>query len=189
LTLEKFKNKYHQIWITVDGEIRDTKFDCRLKGEKKIVLHSNNPSPAPSLVTGGCQSSYHLCIRTFLINAPPRLLPSIPFSDFCLPRRCRSLVSIAGMARDSRGRFCKEEAPRPHPHPSSSVLSANPANRVRFCSDEEESSQLVAPVRLSRRSIEEAGSSSARGRKPYTRARAKLADSSDARHGAVGFFP
>jgi hypothetical protein len=36
--------------------------------------------------------------------------------------------------------------------------------------------------------MQEAGSSSARGRKPYTRARAKLADSSDARHGEVGFF-
>jgi hypothetical protein len=36
--------------------------------------------------------------------------------------------------------------------------------------------------------MEEAGSSSARGRKPYTRARAKLADSSDARHGEAGFF-
>jgi hypothetical protein len=37
--------------------------------------------------------------------------------------------------------------------------------------------------------MEEAGSSSARGRKPYTRARAKLADSSDARHGEARFFP
>jgi hypothetical protein len=36
--------------------------------------------------------------------------------------------------------------------------------------------------------MEEAGSSLARGRKPYTRARAKLADSSDARHGEAGFF-
>jgi hypothetical protein len=36
--------------------------------------------------------------------------------------------------------------------------------------------------------MEEAGSSSAQGRKPYTRARAKLADFSDARHGEVGFF-
>jgi hypothetical protein len=54
LILEKFRNKYHQIWITVDGEIRDTKFDCRLKGEKQIVLHSNRPGPAPSLATGGC---------------------------------------------------------------------------------------------------------------------------------------
>jgi hypothetical protein len=50
LILEKFRNKYHQIWITVDGEKRDTKFDCRLKGEKQIVLHSNKPSPAPLLV-------------------------------------------------------------------------------------------------------------------------------------------
>jgi hypothetical protein len=37
--------------------------------------------------------------------------------------------------------------------------------------------------------MEEAGSSSARGRKSYTRARAKLADSSDTHHGEVGFFP
>jgi uncharacterized OsmC-like protein len=54
LILEKFRNKYHQIWITVDGEKRDTKFDCRLKGEKKTVLHSNRAGPAPSLVTGVC---------------------------------------------------------------------------------------------------------------------------------------
>jgi hypothetical protein len=48
LILEKFKNKYHQIWITVDGEKRDIKFDCRLKGEKQTVLHWNKPGPAPS---------------------------------------------------------------------------------------------------------------------------------------------
>jgi hypothetical protein len=36
--------------------------------------------------------------------------------------------------------------------------------------------------------MEEAGSSSARGRKPYTCARAKLAASNDARHGEAGFF-
>jgi hypothetical protein len=34
LILEKFGNKCHQIWFTVDGEIHDTKFDCRLKGAK-----------------------------------------------------------------------------------------------------------------------------------------------------------
>jgi hypothetical protein len=51
LILEKFINKYHQIWITVDGEKLDTKFDCRLKGKKQTVLHSNRPDPAPSLVT------------------------------------------------------------------------------------------------------------------------------------------
>jgi uncharacterized OsmC-like protein len=49
LILEKFRNKYHQIWITVDGEKRDTKFDCRLKEEKQTVLHSNRPSPDSSL--------------------------------------------------------------------------------------------------------------------------------------------
>jgi hypothetical protein len=51
LILEKFINKYHQIWITVDGEKRDTKFDCGLKGEKQTVLHSNKPGLAPSLAT------------------------------------------------------------------------------------------------------------------------------------------
>jgi hypothetical protein len=51
LILEKFRNKYHQIWIMVDGEKRGTKFDCRLKGEKQTVLHSNRPGPAPSLAT------------------------------------------------------------------------------------------------------------------------------------------
>jgi hypothetical protein len=33
LILEKIRNKYHQIWIMVDGEKHDTKFDCRLKGK------------------------------------------------------------------------------------------------------------------------------------------------------------
>jgi hypothetical protein len=51
LILEKFRNKYHQIWITVYKEKRDTKFDCRLKEEKQIVLPSNRPGPAPSLAT------------------------------------------------------------------------------------------------------------------------------------------
>jgi hypothetical protein len=51
LILEKFRNKYHQIWIMVDGEKSDTKFDCRLKGEKQTVLYSNRPGPAPSLAT------------------------------------------------------------------------------------------------------------------------------------------
>jgi hypothetical protein len=37
--------------------------------------------------------------------------------------------------------------------------------------------------------MEEVGSSSARGRKPYTRARAKLADSSNVHHGEAWFFP
>jgi hypothetical protein len=52
--LKKFKNKYHQIWIMVDGEKRDTKYDCRLKGKKQTVLHSDRPGPAPSLTTGAC---------------------------------------------------------------------------------------------------------------------------------------
>jgi hypothetical protein len=50
LILEKIRNQFHQIWFTVDGEKRDTKFDCRLKGEKQTVLHSNRPRPAPSLM-------------------------------------------------------------------------------------------------------------------------------------------
>jgi hypothetical protein len=54
LILEKFSNKYHQIWITDDGEIRDTKFYYRLKGEKQTVLHSKRPGIAPSLAMGGC---------------------------------------------------------------------------------------------------------------------------------------
>jgi hypothetical protein len=49
LILEKIINKYHQIWIAVDGEKRDTKFDCRLKGEKQTVTHSNRPGSTPSL--------------------------------------------------------------------------------------------------------------------------------------------
>jgi hypothetical protein len=38
LMLEKFRNKYHHIWITDDREIRDTKFDCRLKRESKLFF-------------------------------------------------------------------------------------------------------------------------------------------------------
>jgi hypothetical protein len=53
LILEKIINKYHQIWITIDGEIRDTKYNCGLKGEKQTVLHSNRLGPTPSLATGG----------------------------------------------------------------------------------------------------------------------------------------
>jgi hypothetical protein len=40
LVLEKIRNKYHQIWITVDGAKRDTKFIFRLKGEKQTILHT-----------------------------------------------------------------------------------------------------------------------------------------------------
>jgi hypothetical protein len=53
LILENFRNIYHKICITADGEIHDTKFDCKLKGEKQTVIHSNRPGPAPSLATGG----------------------------------------------------------------------------------------------------------------------------------------
>jgi hypothetical protein len=66
------------------------------------------------------------------------------------------------------------------------VLSPALAKRVRFRGDKEESSQRATPMHLSQRSMEEDGSSSDRGRKPYTPARAKLADSSDA--GKQGFF-
>jgi hypothetical protein len=52
--LEKFRNQYNQIWITVDGEKRDRKFECRLKGEKQTFLHSNRPGPARSLATNVC---------------------------------------------------------------------------------------------------------------------------------------
>jgi hypothetical protein len=68
------------------------------------------------------------------------------------------------------------------------MLSTATAKRVRFRGDEEELSQCAAPMRPPRRSMEEAGSSSARGRKPYTHTRAKLVDSSDARHGDAVFF-
>jgi hypothetical protein len=54
LILEKFRNKYHQIWITIDGGKRDTKFDCRLEGEKQTVLHSNRAGPALSLAMSVC---------------------------------------------------------------------------------------------------------------------------------------
>jgi hypothetical protein len=36
--IEKIRNKYHQVWITVDREIRDTKFDCRLKRKSKLFF-------------------------------------------------------------------------------------------------------------------------------------------------------
>jgi hypothetical protein len=51
LILEKIRNKYHQIWITVDEEKRDTKFDSILKGKTQTVLHLKRPGPAPSLAT------------------------------------------------------------------------------------------------------------------------------------------
>jgi hypothetical protein len=47
----KFRSKYHQIWITVDGGKSDIKFDCRLKREKQNVLHSNRPGPASHYAT------------------------------------------------------------------------------------------------------------------------------------------
>jgi hypothetical protein len=45
LIIEKFRNKYHQIWITVDEEKCDTKFDCKLNGEKQTVLHRTDLAP------------------------------------------------------------------------------------------------------------------------------------------------
>jgi hypothetical protein len=47
LILEKFRDKYHQIWITIDGEKRDTKFDCRLIGEKQTVSSFEQTWPRP----------------------------------------------------------------------------------------------------------------------------------------------
>jgi hypothetical protein len=45
LVLKKFRNKYYQIWITVDGEKRDTKFDCRLKGKSKLLFIRTDLAP------------------------------------------------------------------------------------------------------------------------------------------------
>jgi hypothetical protein len=45
LILEKIINKYHQIWIMVDGEKRDTKFDCKLKGETKLFFIRTDLAP------------------------------------------------------------------------------------------------------------------------------------------------
>jgi hypothetical protein len=45
LILEKLRNKYHQIWITIDGEIRDTKFDCILKGKSKLFFIRTDLAP------------------------------------------------------------------------------------------------------------------------------------------------
>jgi uncharacterized OsmC-like protein len=53
LILENFRNKYHQIWITVDGEKRDTKFDYKLKGEKQIVLSFEQTWPRPFIGDDG----------------------------------------------------------------------------------------------------------------------------------------
>jgi hypothetical protein len=159
----------------VDGELHDTKFDCKVKREKQIVLHSNRTGRAPFIGDG-----WLLIIVSF---AHPNLFNK----RFAPPSAFYPLLWLPPSSSPSQvwpatlGRFYKEEAPWPRPRPSSSVLSVAPAKRVRFRSDEEESSQCTAPVRLPRRSMEEAGSLSARGKKPYTRARAKLADSSDDR--------
>jgi hypothetical protein len=45
LILEKIRNKYHQIWITVDGEKRDTKLDCRLKEGSKLFFIRTDLAP------------------------------------------------------------------------------------------------------------------------------------------------
>jgi hypothetical protein len=52
LILEKIRNQYHQIWITVDREKRNTKFDCRLKGESKLLFIRTDL--APPLHCDGC---------------------------------------------------------------------------------------------------------------------------------------
>ena len=48
--LEKFR-KNNQIWTRCDGETHVTKFDCRLKGEMRTILHSNRIGPHYSLET------------------------------------------------------------------------------------------------------------------------------------------
>jgi hypothetical protein len=53
LILQKLKNKYHQIRITVDGEKRDTKFDCRLKGEKANCSSFKQTWPRPFIGDDG----------------------------------------------------------------------------------------------------------------------------------------
>jgi hypothetical protein len=47
LILEKFRNKYHQLWITIDEEKCDTKFDCSLKGEKSNCSSFKQTWPRP----------------------------------------------------------------------------------------------------------------------------------------------
>jgi hypothetical protein len=126
LSLEKIRNKYHQIWITVDGEKCDTKFACRLKGENKLFFIRIDV--ALPLHWRRVFVNHHIFAHPNLFNKHSALPSAIPF-----------LVSVVGMARDSRGRFYKE-APQPRPRPSSSVLSAAPAKRVRFRGDEEEPS-------------------------------------------------
>jgi hypothetical protein len=42
--LENFRKKY-QIWTNTDEEILVTTFDCKLKGEMRIVLHLNRTEP------------------------------------------------------------------------------------------------------------------------------------------------
>jgi hypothetical protein len=87
-------------------------------------------------ISDGCLLIIISFVHPNLFNKrSPCLPPSIPFSDFRLPRLHRSLVSVVGMARDSRVRFCKEEAPQPRPRPTSSALSAAPTKRVRFRGD------------------------------------------------------
>jgi hypothetical protein len=115
------------------------------------------------------------------------LLPSIPFSGFCLP------VSVAASSPSlvRHTTLGGLQGQGPAATSLSIFLGAvrAPTKRVRFHGDKKEPSQRAAPVRLPRRLMEEAGSSSAQGRMPNTRARAKLADSSDTRHREAGFFP
>jgi hypothetical protein len=67
LIFEKFRNKYHQTLIKVDGKKRDTKIDCRLKGEKQTVLHSKRPGLAPSLATIAGLPGSPLSVRQAMI--------------------------------------------------------------------------------------------------------------------------
>jgi hypothetical protein len=67
LNTEKIRNKYHQIWITVNGEKCETKFDSRLKVEKQTILHSNRPGPTTSLATSVCLPGSPLSVAQAMV--------------------------------------------------------------------------------------------------------------------------
>jgi hypothetical protein len=176
LILEKSINKNLQIWITYDEEIRDTKFGCRLKGKSKLFfIRIDLARP----FIGDAWLLIHISF------APPNLFNelSTPPSAFRLPHLCR---------RD--GRWLYGEVLQGGGPAATSLLVFLSV----VCHSRQESEVprwwrgavlACRRVCLPQRSMEEAGSLSARGRKSYTRARAKLADSSNARKGEAGFFP
>jgi hypothetical protein len=49
LIFKKFRKNIIKFGLRLIEKNVIQKFDCRLKGEKQIVIHSNRPSPAPSL--------------------------------------------------------------------------------------------------------------------------------------------